>query len=77
MKPSSRPGQVEETGRRMLILSQQNLYLDSMLNFRLKVFRAVAKHLSFRKAAEELYLSQPVRWRIRTKRGAMCTLLSC
>lgn len=30
-----------------------------MLNFRLKVFRAVAKHLSFRKAAEELYLSQP------------------
>lgn len=30
-----------------------------MLNFRLKVFRAVAAHLSFRKAAEELYLSQP------------------
>ncbi|MGO9259262.1 MAG: selenium metabolism-associated LysR family transcriptional regulator [Bryobacteraceae bacterium] len=30
-----------------------------MLNFRLKVFRAVAKNLSFRKAAEELYLSQP------------------
>jgi DNA-binding transcriptional LysR family regulator len=30
-----------------------------MLNFRLKVFRAVARHLSFRKAAEELYLSQP------------------
>ncbi len=30
-----------------------------MLNFRLKVFRAVAKRLSFRKAAEELYLSQP------------------
>jgi DNA-binding transcriptional LysR family regulator len=30
-----------------------------MLNFRLKVFRAVATHLSFRKAAEELYLSQP------------------
>jgi LysR family transcriptional regulator, transcriptional activator of the cysJI operon len=30
-----------------------------MLNFRLKVFHAVARHLSFRKAAEELYLSQP------------------
>jgi len=30
-----------------------------MLSPRLKVFRAVARHLSFRKAAEELYLSQP------------------
>ncbi|MBS1854148.1 MAG: LysR family transcriptional regulator [Acidobacteria bacterium] len=30
-----------------------------MVSFRLQVFRAVAKHLSFRKAAEELYLSQP------------------
>ena len=28
-------------------------------NFRLKVFRAVAEHLSFRKAGEKLYLSQP------------------
>jgi LysR family transcriptional regulator, transcriptional activator of the cysJI operon len=28
-------------------------------NFRLKVFRAVAEHLSFRKAGETLYLSQP------------------
>ena len=28
-------------------------------NFRLVVFRAVAEHLSFRKAAEELYLTQP------------------
>ncbi len=28
-------------------------------NFRLKVFRAVAEHLSFRKAAEHLFLSQP------------------
>jgi len=28
-------------------------------NFRLKVFRTVAQHLSFRKAAEELFLSQP------------------
>jgi LysR family transcriptional regulator, transcriptional activator of the cysJI operon len=31
----------------------------NMLNFRLRVFRAVAKHSSFRKAAEGLYLSQP------------------
>jgi DNA-binding transcriptional LysR family regulator len=30
-----------------------------MLNFRLKVFEAVAEHLSFRKASEHLYLSQP------------------
>ena len=28
-------------------------------NFRLKVFRAVAEHLSFRKAAENLFLTQP------------------
>ena len=30
-----------------------------MENFRLKVFRTVAKHLNFRKAAEELCLTQP------------------
>jgi DNA-binding transcriptional LysR family regulator len=30
-----------------------------MENFRLKVFRVVAKHLNFRKAAEELCLTQP------------------
>lgn len=28
-------------------------------NFRLKVFRAVSEHLNFRKAAEQLFLSQP------------------
>jgi len=28
-------------------------------NFRLKVFRAAAEHLNFRKAAEELFLTQP------------------
>jgi LysR family transcriptional regulator, transcriptional activator of the cysJI operon len=28
-------------------------------NFRLKVFRSVAKHLSFRKAAEHLFITQP------------------
>ena len=30
-----------------------------MENFRLKVFRSVCDHLSFRRAAEELHLSQP------------------
>jgi DNA-binding transcriptional LysR family regulator len=30
-----------------------------LANFRLKVFRAVAEHLSFRRAGEELYLTQP------------------
>jgi DNA-binding transcriptional LysR family regulator len=33
--------------------------MASLDNFRLLVFRAVAEHLSFRKAAEELYLTQP------------------
>jgi len=30
-----------------------------LANFRLKVFRAVAEHLNFRRAGEELYLTQP------------------
>ena len=33
--------------------------MPSLENFRLVVFRAVARQLSFRKAAEELYLTQP------------------
>lgn len=33
--------------------------VTSLENFRLVVFRAVAQQLSFRKAAEELYLTQP------------------
>jgi DNA-binding transcriptional LysR family regulator len=33
--------------------------MTSLENFRLVVFRAVARQLSFRKAAEELYLTQP------------------
>ncbi|MFY9852751.1 MAG: LysR substrate-binding domain-containing protein [Terracidiphilus sp.] len=33
--------------------------MDSLENFRVVVFRAVAEQLSFRKAAEELYLTQP------------------
>jgi LysR family transcriptional regulator, transcriptional activator of the cysJI operon len=33
--------------------------MASLENFRLVVFRAVAEHLNFRKAAEHLYLTQP------------------
>jgi DNA-binding transcriptional LysR family regulator len=33
--------------------------ITSMGNFRLKVFRAVARYLNFRRAAEELCLTQP------------------
>jgi DNA-binding transcriptional LysR family regulator len=33
--------------------------MASLENFRVMVFRAVAEQLSFRKAAEELYLTQP------------------
>lgn len=39
----------------------ENLHrvMASLENFRLVVFRSVAEHLSFRRAAEDLYLSQP------------------
>ena len=33
--------------------------MASLENFRIVVFRTVAEQLSFRKAAEELYLTQP------------------
>ncbi len=36
-----------------------NLSVARLENFRLKVFRAVAEHLNFRKAAEHLFLTQP------------------
>jgi len=36
-----------------------NCRMASLENFRLVVFRAVAEQLNFRKAAEELYLTQP------------------
>ncbi len=39
--------------------ARYNRPMSSLENFRVVVFRAVAELLSFRKAAEELYLSQP------------------
>ncbi|HUI51132.1 MAG TPA: selenium metabolism-associated LysR family transcriptional regulator [Terriglobales bacterium] len=33
--------------------------MSQLENFRLKVFRAVAQHLNFRKAADQLFLTQP------------------
>src|SRR6201997_233626 len=36
-----------------------NHSMPQLENFRLKVFRAVAEHLSFHKAAEHLFLTQP------------------
>lgn len=47
---------------RCISLKIRNVLIGQMANlenFRLVVFRAVAEHLSFRKAAEELYLTQP------------------
>jgi DNA-binding transcriptional LysR family regulator len=46
------------------MMSQQLIILHNrpmahLENFRLKVFRAVAEHLNFRKAAEQLFLIQP------------------
>jgi len=36
-----------------------NVCVTQLENFRLKVFRTVAQHLSFRKAAEHLFITQP------------------
>ncbi len=38
---------------------RHNKYVTQLENFRLKVFRTVAQQLSFRKAAEHLFISQP------------------
>lgn len=42
-----------------MIISVDNSPVAQLENFRLKVFRTVAEHLSFRKAAEHLFLTQP------------------
>jgi DNA-binding transcriptional LysR family regulator len=40
-------------------ISVDNLPMAQLENFRLKVFRTVAEHLNFHKAAEHLFLTQP------------------
>ena len=40
-------------------VSVDNRHVAQLENFRLKVFRTVAEHLNFRKAAEHLFLTQP------------------
>jgi DNA-binding transcriptional LysR family regulator len=40
-------------------VSVDNHHVAQLENFRLKVFRTVAEHLNFRKAAEHLFLTQP------------------
>jgi DNA-binding transcriptional LysR family regulator len=42
-----------------LAVSVDNHHVAQLENFRLKVFRTVAEHLNFRKAAEHLFLTQP------------------
>ena len=42
-----------------MVVSVDNLLMAQLENFRLKVFRAVAQHLNFHKAAEQLFLTQP------------------
>ncbi len=39
--------------------SVDNRRMAQLENFRLKVFRTVAEYLNFRKAAEQLFLTQP------------------
>lgn len=51
-------GEVRGTLRKQHI-SMDNLQMAQLENFRLKVFRTVAEHLNFRKAAEQLFLTQP------------------
>ena len=45
--------------RRIPVGSVDNHPMTKLENFRLKVFRTVAEHLNFRKAAEHLFLTQP------------------
>jgi len=43
----------------LLAVSVDNHHVTQLESFRLKVFRTVAEHLNFRKAAEHLFLTQP------------------
>jgi DNA-binding transcriptional LysR family regulator len=42
-----------------MLIVVDNCHVAQLENFRLKVFRTVAEHLNFRKAAEQLFLTQP------------------
>ena len=42
-----------------MLVVVDNCHVAQLENFRLKVFRTVAEHLNFRKAAEHLFLTQP------------------
>jgi len=50
---------VDDDGLSGLAVSVDNHHVAQLENFRLKVFRTVAEHLNFRKAAEHLFLTQP------------------
>ena len=50
---------VDDDGLSGLAVSVDNYHVAQLENFRLKVFRTVAEHLNFRKAAEHLFLTQP------------------
>src|SRR5215467_4561741 len=53
---------IDCTGSCRIVLAMEaidNISVAQLENFRLKVFRAVAEHLNFRRAAEHLFLSQP------------------
>jgi DNA-binding transcriptional LysR family regulator len=50
---------LNDDGNRCRAVSADNHHVAQLENFRLQVFRAVAEQLSFRKAAEQLFLTQP------------------
>jgi DNA-binding transcriptional LysR family regulator len=50
---------VDDDGLSGLAVSVDNHHVAQLESFRLKVFRTVAEHLTFRKAAEHLFLTQP------------------
>ena len=64
MQPDPGIGQPVETKQQYqrlssIVVSVDNVLMAQLENFRLKVFRAVAEHLNFHKAAQQLFLTQP------------------
>ena len=59
MKPAFPILGLEDDRLPCLTFSVDNHHVAQLENFRLKVFRTVAESLSFRKAAERLFLTQP------------------